>query len=142
MHHNTEPEKKRVFLSFTSEDLDHVRGLRLLKDNPNFDLEFYDESIKEPIESHDAEYIKRVIRDQIRRSSVVVCLISETTHNSGWVNWELDTSEEEEKGIIAMAIKDVHEAVLPKFIKEKVEEKSMTFWEWDPEHLAKLINEA
>jgi len=28
-------EKKRVFLSFASEDLDHVRGLRLLKDNPD-----------------------------------------------------------------------------------------------------------
>lgn len=43
-------EKKRVFLSFASEDLDHVRGLRLLKDNPDFELEFYDESIKEPID--------------------------------------------------------------------------------------------
>jgi hypothetical protein len=27
----TKKEKKRVFLSFASEDLDHVRGLRFLK---------------------------------------------------------------------------------------------------------------
>lgn len=129
-------EKKRVFLSFASEDLDHVRGLRLLKDNPDFELEFYDESIKESIDSHNADYIKRVIREQIKRASVTVCLISETTHQSRWVDWELVTSDEEEKTIIAMAIKGVENAILPKFIKEK----NLDFWSWDPEYLAKLIN--
>ena len=131
-------EKKRVFLSFASEDLDHVRGLRLLKDNPNFDLEFYDESIKEPIDSRNADYIKRVIGEQISRASVTVCLISETTHQSKWVDWELEKSDEEGKTIIAMAIKGVERAILPKLIKEK----NLTFWSWDPEHLAKLISEA
>ncbi|AHF97550.1 molecular chaperone Tir [Desulfurella acetivorans A63] len=131
-------EKKRVFLSFASEDLDHVRGLRLLKDNPNFDLEFYDESIKEPIDSRNADYIKRVIGEQISRASVTVCLISETTHQSKWVDWELEKSDEEGKTIIAMAIKGVERAILPKLIKEK----NLIFWSWDPEHLAKLISEA
>jgi len=131
-------EKKRVFLSFASEDLDHVRGLRLLKDNPDFDLEFYDESIKEPIDSRNADYIKRVIGEQISRASVTVCLISETTHQSKWVDWELEKSDEEGKTIIAMAIKGVERAVLPRLIKEK----NLTFWSWDPERLAKLINEA
>lgn len=50
-------EKKRVFLSFASEALDHVRGLRLLKDNPNFELDFYDQPIKEPIDSQNENYI-------------------------------------------------------------------------------------
>jgi len=131
-------EKKRVFLSFASEDLDHVRGLRLLKDNPDFDLEFYDESIKEPIDSRNADYINRVIGEQISRASVTVCLISETTHQSKWVDWELEKSDEEGKTIIAMAIKGVERAVLPRLIKEK----NLTFWSWDPERLAKLINEA
>jgi hypothetical protein len=131
-------EKKRVFLSFASEDLDHVRGLRLLKDNPDFDLEFYDESIKEPIDSRNADYIKRVIGEQISRTSVTVCLISETTYQSKWVDWELEKSDEEEKTIIAMAIKGVESAVLPRLIKEK----NLTFWSWDPEYLAKLISEA
>lgn len=128
--------KKRVFLSFASEDLDHVRGLRLLKDNPNFDLEFYDESIKEAIDSQKANYIKSKIREQIRRSSITVCLISEVTHESKWVEWELETSDEEGNTIIAMAVKDVNRAVLPKFIKEN----NIFFWEWDPNNLASLIN--
>lgn len=131
-------EKKRVFLSFASEDLDHVRGLRLLKDNPDFELEFYDESIKDPIDSHNADYIKSKIREQIERASVTVCLISETTHQSKWVDWELETSFNEGKTVIAMAIKGVERAILPKLIKEQ----KITFWPWDPEHLAKLISEA
>lgn len=137
MYNNyNQKEKKRIFLSFASEDLDHVRGLRLLKDNPDFELEFYDESIKEPIDSNNAEYIKRVIKEQIKRASVTVCLISETTHNSGWVDWELETSFEEDKKIIAMAIKGVERATLSKLIKEQ----NITFWTWDTEHLAKLLN--
>ncbi len=136
--YSSKKEKKRVFLSFASEDLDHVRGLRLLKDNSDFELEFYDESIKEPIDSRNADYIKRVIGEQISRASVTVCLISETTHQSKWVDWELEKSDEEGKTIIAMAIKGVERAILPSLIKEK----KLTFWTWDPEHLAKLINEA
>jgi hypothetical protein len=136
--YSSKKEKKRVFLSFASEDLDHVRGLRLLKDNPDFELEFYDESIKEPIDSRNADYIKRVIGEQISRASVTVCLISKTTYQSKWVDWELEKSDEEEKTIIAMAIKGVERATLPALIKEK----KLTFWTWDPEHLAKLINEA
>jgi len=140
MYHNdlfTTP-KKRVFLSFASEDLDHVRGLRLLKDNPSFDLEFYDLSIKEAVDSQRADYIKQVIRDKIKRASVTVCLISETTHESRWVEWELETSQIHENKIIAMALKDVESAVLPKFIKDN----DIKFWAWDPEHLGKLINSA
>lgn len=131
-------EKKRVFLSFASEDLDHVRGLRLLKDNPDFDLDFYDESIREPVDSRNADYIKRVIGEKISRASITVCLISEITHQSKWVDWELEKSDEEGKTIIAMAIKGVERAILPRLIKDK----KLTFWSWDPEHLAKLINEA
>ena len=86
--------KKRVFLSFAAEDLPQVRGLRLLKDNPNFELDFYDESIREAIDSRNADYIKRVLRERIRRCSVTVCLIDNTTHQSKWVEWELETGEQ------------------------------------------------
>ena len=129
--------KKRVFLSFSSDDIDHIRGLRLLNYHPNFDLEFYDQSIKTAINSEDANYIKRVITDQIRRSSVTICLISETTHRSDWVNWELEKSNELGNTIIAMSIKGVESAVLPKFI----EENAIFFWTWDPENLSALITQ-
>ncbi len=41
---------KRVFISFRAEDRQQVDGLRLLAANPNFEIEFYDESVRSPIE--------------------------------------------------------------------------------------------
>ena len=127
--------KKRVFLSFAAEVLLQVRGLRLLKDNPNFELDFYDESVRDPIDSRNADYIKSVIPEKIRRCSVTVCLISKTTVKSKWVEWELQTSEQERNKIIVMALKGINEAILPQFAKEC----RLTFHAWDPEHLARLI---
>jgi len=129
--------KKRVFLSFIAEDRGRVEGLRLLAKNPNFDIEFYDESVRTPFDSQDAEYIKRRIREKINRTSVTVCLISEETHKSKWVDWELRVSDEKGNKIIAMALKGVKRAVLPRLI----EEKGLTFHAWDLDKLARLITE-
>src|SRR6267142_2647003 len=51
-------KKKRVFLSFRAEDRQQVQGLRLLAANPDYNLEFYDESVRVAIGSRDAAYIK------------------------------------------------------------------------------------
>lgn len=127
--------QKRVFMSFVSEDKQRVQGLRLLAANPDFDLEFYDESLQTPINSSNAEYVKSRIREKINRTSITVCLISESTHTSNWVDWELQVSHEKGNAIIAMALKDVERAVLPKLIKQL----GLTFYAWDPAHLQRLI---
>jgi hypothetical protein len=130
--------KKRVFLSFIAEDRDRVQGLRLLAANPNYDLEFYDESVRAPIDSANAEYIKGVIREKINRTTVTVCLISEKTHTSKWVDWELEESYKKGNTIIAMALKEVERAVLPRLVREM----NLTFHAWDPERLNRLIQES
>ncbi len=130
--------KKRVFLSFDEEDKAQVQGLRLLAANPNYDLEFYDESVRVPINSRDADYIKQRIREKLNRTSITVCLISEKTHTSLWVDWELEESDKKNNLIIAMALKGVERAALPNLIKEK----GLTFYSWDPAFLNKLISEA
>jgi len=130
--------KKRVFMSFIEEDKQRVWGLRLLAANPNFDLEFYDESLRTPIDSLDAAYIKAKIRAKIDRSSVTVCLISEQTYASRWVDWELDETDRQRKPIIAMALKGVTQATLPALIKQK----GLTFYGWDPDNLNTLIRNA
>jgi len=129
--------KKRVFLSFIEEDKKRIQGLRLLVANPNYDLEFYDESVREPINSKNADYIKQRILAKIYRTSVTVCLISEITHTSEWVDWELRVSDEKGNKIVAMALKGVEKAILPELIKEK----GLTFYGWDPERLNELIAE-
>ena len=127
--------KKRVFLSFRAEDRQQVQGLRLLAANPDYDLEFYDESVRVAIDSHSAEYVKRVIRDKISRSSVTVCLIGPLTYTSAWVDWELSESASKGNKIIAMALKDVTSVFLPEYFRVR----DNRFWYWDPAKLKELI---
>ena len=128
-------EKKRVFLSFAAEDKAQVQGLRLLKDNQNFELDFYDESVQVAVGSSNVDYIKRVIREKIRRCSVTICLIGATTYKSQWVEWELKASNDEGNKIVVMALKGIDRAVLPSFAKQS----GLAFHAWDPSQLATLI---
>ena len=127
-----------MFLSFLAEDRERVNGLRLLAANPDYDLEFYDESVRTPIDSLSAPYIMQKLREKIARTSVTVCLISEQTHTSRWVAWELSESDKKRNTIIAMALKGVTQAVLPAVIKQK----QLTFHAWDPAALNRLITQA
>jgi MTH538 TIR-like domain (DUF1863) len=131
-------KKKRVFFSFIAEDRKSVDGLRLLAANESFDIEFYDESVKTPYDSLNAAYIKTKIREKIDRASVTVCLISKETHLSQWVDWELEYSDKRGKTMIAMALRGVDSAILPKLIKEK----QLTFHPWNHDRLYQLISQA
>jgi hypothetical protein len=53
------------------------------------------------------------------------------------VDWELEESYKEGNKIIAMALKGVQRAVLPRLIREL----GIPFYAWDPELLNRLIQE-
>lgn len=127
----------RVFISFRVEDRKIVDGLRLLANHPNYDLEFYDESVRTPINSENASYIKQKIKEKIQRSGVVLCLISQDTYTSEWVAWELSTAIALEKPIVAMAVKDLERATIPAPIRGKVK-----FYAWNPASLESYLSDA
>jgi hypothetical protein len=132
------PTKKRVFLSFRAEDRPQVQGLRLLAANPDYDLEFYDESVRVAIDSRNAEYVKKVIREKIARRSVTVCMISTLTCTSAWVGWGLSESAGKGNKMIPMALKDVTNVVLPDYFRLR----DNPFWFWDLAKLEELIENA
>lgn len=127
---------KRVFISFRHEDKPQVNGLRLLAANGRFDIEFYDESLSIPINSENAAYIKRVIKQKIDRTSVTICMVSEFTHTSEWVNWELETSFAKGNKIICMGLKNGPSSLtLPPIARQL----KLPWHLWDHERLAQLI---
>jgi hypothetical protein len=99
------PRRRRLFLSFHAEDRAQVQGFRLMGMNPNVDVEFYDASVRSPIASENARYVRSVIKEKIRRSSVLVCLIGDGTAWREWVNWEIDTALQLRKGICGVRLK-------------------------------------
>jgi len=80
----------RAFLSFVEEDLNLVNLFRGQAKKQDGGLEFHDYSIKIPFNSNIADYIGRGIADQIKLSTMTVCLYGPTTYQSGWVVWELN----------------------------------------------------
>jgi len=89
--------------------------------NPNSDIEFIDHSVKESINSKRAEYIKQKITERINRCSQTVVYVSENTHKSHWVNWEVQKSLELGKKVIAVHKGDKPPAKLPESItKNKI----------------------
>jgi len=102
----THASKRRIYISFHVEDLPQVRGFRLMAHAPILDIEFFDGSLRDVINSTRGSYIKQRIRSIIQRSSVVVCLIGNGTAWREWVDWELNTAFELGKGICGIRLKD------------------------------------
>ena len=113
-----QPEKRNVFISFISEDEQDVNLLRGQAKNKSSELEFIDHSVKEPIDSKKADYIKQKIREKIMRTSVTLCYLSDDTVQSKWVDWEIRESISLGKGVIAMHKGDSPPKTLPSALKE------------------------
>jgi hypothetical protein len=99
------PRTRRLFLSFHAEDKPQVQGFRLMAMNPKVDLDFYDSSLAVAINSENGSYVKQVLRDKIRRASVLVCLIGNGTAWRDWVDWEIRTAYEMGKGVCGVRLK-------------------------------------
>jgi hypothetical protein len=74
--------KKNVFISFAMEDETTVNALRASTKNPKSPIEFNDWSVKEPIDSERAAYIRQKIADRIAHCSATVVFLSSNTEVS------------------------------------------------------------
>ena len=95
-----------AFLSFVEEDLNLVNLFRAQAKSSNSDIEFADYSIKQPFNSTNASYIARGITQQLKRSSLAICLCGPTTYTSKWVDWELRRTLELDKPIMGVCLYD------------------------------------
>ena len=86
--------KRRIFISFDHDDSAQVSGfigLREILDN----FEFYNHKLDRRINSSDAEYVGRVIREEyVRPASVTVVLIGNKTAQSPWRSEERRVGKE------------------------------------------------
>ena len=129
---------RNVFLSFVEEDLNLVNLFRGQAKNENNDLEFSDYSVKEPFDSENADYIRQQIRNLIKKVSVTLCLIGETTYKSRWVNWEIKTSVELGKGLVGVKLHSSPKDIIPQALKDNGAE----IVDWDIKEIVQAIERA
>ena len=126
--------KRRIFISFDHDDTLQVNGFLGLR-QINDGLEFYNHKLDRRIKSTDDNYIKRVIREEyIKPASVTVVLIGNRTAQSPWVQWEVQESLRQEKGLLGIMLKDSYGAI-PAGIPENAvgswnPEKFLSWIEW------------
>lgn len=99
---------KKIFVSYRA-DSEGNKYKNLLvawskNDNGYFDIKFEDTSIGVSINSNDADYIKRRIREKITESKTVLVLIGKETYKSDWVEWEIEKAAELNKKLVAVKI--------------------------------------
>ena len=62
------------------------------------------------IHSTNEEYIHSILRERIKRCSVVLCLIGYGTYDRRWVNWELEEALRQKRGICGIRIRNKRDA--------------------------------
>lgn len=147
-----------IFVSFDHDDQQQVSGFRLLKNNPNHPLEFQDHSLKDAVRDRSGKPIKyppsdsrsKPVRDAITvkfdRASKLVVLIGDDTHNSEWVDWEINmfhemkqkvSKENTWKRIRGMTLKGSEQAAIPSALYNG---RSTQWLEWNPDALDKWLD--
>lgn len=102
-----------LFISFDWEDRAQVNGFRAMLSNPLVNvLNHRDTSVKHDYSEYGNGAIKNAILGKIQQSQVTVCLISQKTRNSHWVNWELEQSRLRGRPIVGIVLKGQSVATL------------------------------
>jgi hypothetical protein len=146
-----------IFVSYDHDDQQQVGAFKLLKHNPNHPLDFQDHSLKDAVVGPSGQPLKyppgdprsKPVRDAIRKrfehASKLVVLIGDKTHESAWVDWEINTFYEMKKEISGdktwkrirgMTLKGADEAAVP----DALGERSTKVLAWDPEALDKWLD--
>jgi hypothetical protein len=147
-----------IFISFDHDDQQQVAGFKLLKNNPRHPLDFQDHSLKDAVRDRSGQPItysptdprSKPVREEIRRkfdrASKLVVLIGDSTYNSDWVNWEINTFYEMKepvsgqntwKRIRGMTLKGSEQANIPNALYSG---RSAQWLAWDPEELDKWLD--
>ena len=121
-------DQHNIFVSHRHED-DHLVG-ELKKMLAGRGVDIRDSSItsETPNNAKSEEYIKSLLRDQIRWAGTVFVLVTPETKNHEWVDWEIEYAETfPDKRIIGIWAPDTAEGDEPDGLKDYAD--SMVHWD-------------
>lgn len=115
-----------------------AKGFRLMRFNPNVEVDFFDRHLLDPVQSRDPAYIRRCINERMLGTSVTVVLIGTKTHESEWVDYEIRRTVEEGKGLLGIRLKGRDESIIP----PRLDEVGAETIDWEPDKFNDAIERA
>jgi len=97
---------RRIFISCDYDDRMKAKGFNLLRWSKNVRVEFVGRHLLDPVDSKNADYITRMIKEQLKGTSVTVVLVGRHTAESEWVAKEIDWSLEKGNGVLAICLEN------------------------------------
>jgi len=129
-------KSNNVFISHYGDDDKHVQKLKdLLKKSGRILRNSSIDSTK-PNNAKNEEYIKELLRDNIKWAGTTIVLIGPETHTREWVNWEIEKSFKEGNRIVGIYINGASESDIP----ENFEKFGDALVGWDTDRIIGAID--
>lgn len=126
---------RRFFISFREIDCEYRDAFEGILQNSNSPLRGIPISSREDVRQEGEEVIRSYIIEMIDTSSVILCLIGNDSHNSRWIDYELNVATSKKKLIIGIRIPDTTGAGPELFIKRK-----LPIIEWNTRRIQSTID--
>ena len=110
---------KNVFISHVHEDDKLLQDLKDLLAKNGYEIRDGSIDSSKPNEAKSEEYIKsEVLAPRIRWASTLIVLISPRTHESEWVEWEIEYGNKEGKRIVGLWAQGGQDSDVPKGVDD------------------------
>ena len=121
---------KNLFISHVHEDDKEVQDLKQLLRDRGYDIRDSSIDSSKPNQAQSEEYIKsEILGPRIRWAGVVVVLVSPDTHQSDWVEWEIEYAHKNDTRIVGVWAQGAKEADLPENLDRYAD--AMVGWQAD-----------
>jgi ribonuclease BN (tRNA processing enzyme) len=111
-------KNKNVFISHHHNDEEHIGKLKTLLDKNGYVLRNSSIDSTKPNDAKNPDYVKSLLTDGIKWAGTTIVLIGPKTHESDFVDWEIEKSYKEGKRIVGVYINGATESDMPgEFLK-------------------------
>jgi len=99
---------EKIFISFRESDRQHREGFEGLLQNPNSSLKAIPISSREDVRHQGELAVKNYIKEMLDESDIMICLIGDDSHNSKWIDYEVDVAISKNIPIIGVRVPNTY----------------------------------
>jgi MTH538 TIR-like domain (DUF1863) len=112
------PTMSNVFISHVHEDDPQLGAMKVLLETRRFPVRDSSINSSRPNNAHESDYIKEsILAPAIQWAGTLVVLVSPQTHESEWVNWEIEYAQQLGKRIVGVWAQGATDSDLPEALE-------------------------